>query len=253
MKNILIILILSLLQTVAFSQEIASSTRTKDLIYLKDGSTLRGTIIEQIPNQYVKIGIAGGAVVKVSMSEVKRIKADKGNYVFNEDGSNSKVKGFYTGYNIQAMLGQASGSEFEQRLVVGVGIQYSLGYQFNKYAALGGGFGLQLYDRVFGDVFVQARGFLPMGKITPTIALDAGYGVPLVLSGIGNAATQQRGGISMRPSLGLRIATRNRADILVDVGYQFQHFTSTSNWGWGSTDEFDVWYKRMSFRAGWLF
>ena len=252
MKNILVILIVSLFQTVAFSQE-ATSTKTKDLIYLKDGSTLRGTIIEQVPNEYVKIGIAGGTVIELSMGEVKRIKADKGNYTFNPDGSNSKIKGFYTGYNVQAMLGQASGNEFEQRLVVGAGIQYSLGYQFNKYASLGGGFGLQMYDKVFGDLFVQARGFLPMGKISPTLAVDAGYGVPLVLSGINNNVTQQRGGLSMRPSIGLRIATRNRADILVDAGYQFQHFSSKSNWGWGSRDEFNVWYKRMSFRVGWLF
>jgi hypothetical protein len=253
MKNILIILIISLFQTLVLSQEVATPTKTKDLVYLKDGSTLRGTIIEQVPNEYVKIGIVGGTVVELPMSEVKRITADKGNYTFNPDGSNSKVKGFYTGYNLQAMLGQSSESEFEQRLVVGAGIQYSLGYQFNKYASLGGGFGLQLYDKVFGDLFVQARGFLPLGKLTPTLAVDAGYGVPLILSGIGNNITQQRGGISLRPSIGLRIATRNRADILVDAGYQFQHFTSKANWGWGSIDEFDVWYKRMSFRVGWLF
>jgi len=252
MKNILMLLIISLLSVTAFSQE-ATPAKTKDLVYLKDGSTLRGTIIEQVPDEYLKIGIAGGTVVELRMSEVKRIKTDKGNYAFNPDGSNSKVKGFYTGYNLQGMLGQAGRTEFEQRLVVGVGIQYSLGHQFNEYVSLGGGFGLQLYDKVFGDVFVQGRGFLPMGKITPTLALDAGYGVPLVLSGINNNATQQKGGLSMRPSLGLRIATRNRADILLDVGYQFQHFESTNNWGWGSIDEFDVWYKRMSFRIGWLF
>lgn len=253
MKNILIVLIISLLQTVAFAQEKAPLSITKDIVYLKDGSTLRGTIIEQTPNDYVKIGIAGGSVVEISMSEVKRIKADKGNYVFNADGSNSKSKGFYTGYNVQTMFGSQGDFEFEQRLVFGAGIQYSLGYQFNKYASLGGGFGLQLYDKIFGDIFVQARGFLPLGKISPTIAMDAGYGVPLILSGVGNNATQQKGGVSMRPSIGLRIATRNRADILLDAGYQFQHFTSKSNWGWGSTDEFNVWYKRLSFRVGWVF
>ena len=252
MKNILILLIISLLQVVAFSQD-TNLTKTKDIIYLKDGSTLRGVIIEQIPDQYVKISIAGGTVIEVNMNEVKRIKADKGNYAFNPDGSNSKVKGFYTGYNVQTMFGQAGESDFEQRLIFGVGIQYSLGYQINKYAAIGGGVGLQLYDNVFGDAFIQARGFLPLGKFTPTLAIDAGYGVPLVLSDINNDVTQQKGGVSLRPSIGVRIATRKRADILIDVGYQFQHFTSKSNWGWGSIDEFDVWYKRMSFRVGWLF
>jgi hypothetical protein len=252
MKNILILLIISLLQTVTFSQE-ATPTKIKDIVYLKDGSTLRGTITEQVANQYIKIGIAGGTVVEINMNEVKRIKADKGNYVFNADGSSSKEKGFYCGYNVQTMLGQAGEGEFEQRLIFGAGIQYSLGHQINKYAAIGGGVGLQLYDKVFGEAFIQARGFFPLGKFTPTLAIDAGYGVPLVLSGINNIATQQKGGLSMRPSIGMRIATRNRADILLDAGYQFQHFSSKSNWGWGSTDEFDVWYKRMSFRIGWIF
>lgn len=252
MKNILILLTISLLSTVAFSQD-TISVKTNDIIYLKDGSTLRGTITEQIPDKYVKISIAGGTSIEININEVKRIKADKGNYNFNPDGSNSKIKGFYTGYNVQAMFGQAGESEFEERLIFGAGIQYSLGYQINKYVAIGGGVGLQLYDRVFGDAFVQARGFLPLGKITPTLGIDFGYGVPLVLSSVDNFTTQQKGGISTRPSIGIRIATRNRADILVDAGYQFQNFTSKNNWGWGSTEEFNVWYKRISLRIGWLF
>jgi len=251
MKNLFIVLIISLLQTVSFGQN-ESGTTTRSLLFLKDGSTINGVIIEELVDEYVKIRIAGGTIIEVKTQEIKRIQSNNDKYVLNADGSSSKQKGFYTGFNLQGMLGQTSG-EGDQQMIFGLGAQYSLGYQINKYAAVGGGVGLQLYDRVFGDAFVQLRGFLPLGKFTPTLALDTGYGVPLVLSSVNNDWNQQKGGVSLRPSVGLRIATRRQADILLDVGYQVQHFQSESDWGWGSRTEFDVWYKRMSFRVGWLF
>lgn len=248
MKNLFILLIISFLQIFAFAQD----TISQDLIYLKDGSTLRGEITEQNPDESVKIRIAGGTITEIKMSAVKRIKSDEGKYIFNEDGSNFKQKGFYNGFNVQAMIGQSSGNDNSENLVLGLGVQYSLGYQINKYAAVGGGVGMQLYDKVFADAFVQMRGFLPMGKVSPTIAMDAGYGVPVVLSSL-DTNNQSNGGWSLRPSIGLRIATRNRADILLDAGYQLQHFENKTNWGWGSETAYNVWYRRLSFRIGWVF
>lgn len=253
MKNLLLCLFLLLIGTGNVSAQDNDTAQTVSVVYFKDGSVMRGTVLEQIPDEYVKIRITGGSVLTVQMSEVERIKSDASLYTFHPDGSNSKTRGFYHGFNVQGTFGNPNNGEFDRRLLLGAGVQYSAGKQFNRCLSLGGGVGLEMYNRVFADIFVQVRGFLPLGKVTPVLAADAGYGAPVLLQNAGNRNAQIRGGWSLRPSIGLRIATRGRADLLVDAGYQLQEFHSVNDWGGRRRDEFDIWYRRLSFRMGWLF
>ena len=51
----------------------ASAQHYEDVIYLKNGSIVRGVIIEQIPDDSVKIQIQGGSLFIFRMSEVLKI------------------------------------------------------------------------------------------------------------------------------------------------------------------------------------
>ena len=51
----------------------ASAQQYQDIVYLKNGSIIRGVIIEQIPNESLKIQTAGGSVFVHRMSEVLKI------------------------------------------------------------------------------------------------------------------------------------------------------------------------------------
>ncbi len=231
---------------------IQAQDETRALIYLKDGSTLRAVILEQKP-EGIKVRLSGGAEVDFAMAEVAKIKENGDRYAYFDDGSMSKQRGFYHEFGGQLTVSGLGEELGAGNFVFGFGGQYAFGYRVNKYAAFGGGVGLRRYDTFFGDAFVQARAFLPTGKVTPTFSAEAGYGIPLYFTGNNNQFETQRGGWSLRPSAGLRIATRRRADILLEAGYQFQHTTTEQDWGWGSTNNFEVWYQRLSFRCGWLF
>ena len=43
------------------------------MCYLKDGSVLRGTILEQVPNETIKIRTRGGSVIVLKMSSIVQI------------------------------------------------------------------------------------------------------------------------------------------------------------------------------------
>ncbi len=45
----------------------------EDVVYLKDGSIIRGTIIEQVPGESLKIETTGGNVFVFSMKKIERI------------------------------------------------------------------------------------------------------------------------------------------------------------------------------------
>ena len=51
----------------------------RDVVYLKNGSIIKGTIIEQIPDESLKIETADGSVFVYSMKDVKKIKGKKNN------------------------------------------------------------------------------------------------------------------------------------------------------------------------------
>lgn len=65
--------LVSIVPSVCFSQEAA----LQDVVYLKNGSIIRGIIIEQIPGQSLKIRIADGSVFVYQMSDVERITKEK--------------------------------------------------------------------------------------------------------------------------------------------------------------------------------
>lgn len=71
MKRLLIISVfcLGLLNiNIAFAQYAHS-----EVVYLKNGSVINGTVIEKVPNKYIKIKISSGTVVTCSWGDVEKI------------------------------------------------------------------------------------------------------------------------------------------------------------------------------------
>ena len=49
----------------------------EDVVYLKNGSVIHGVIIEQVPNQTIKIQIKDKSVFVYSMDEIEKITKEK--------------------------------------------------------------------------------------------------------------------------------------------------------------------------------
>lgn len=65
--------LISMMPSFCLSQDAA----LQDVLYLKNGSVIRGVIIEQIPGQSVKIRTADGSVFVYQMSEIERIAKEE--------------------------------------------------------------------------------------------------------------------------------------------------------------------------------
>ncbi len=68
MKRCLLILVLLLTSISTFAQN-----NKQDVVYLKNGSIIRGEIVNLVPNEAVKIKTADGSVFAYAMDEVKEI------------------------------------------------------------------------------------------------------------------------------------------------------------------------------------
>jgi hypothetical protein len=73
MIQLLFVLVsLSFLFGFAFSQNLS-----KDIIYLKNGSVIKGEIIEQIPNKSIKIQTSDGSIFVYDFSDIEKIAKEK--------------------------------------------------------------------------------------------------------------------------------------------------------------------------------
>lgn len=70
-----------------------------DIVYLKNGSVLRGVIIEQVPNELIKLQTADGNVFVYQISEIDKItKEHVHNALHKKNNYNITNKGFKTKY-----------------------------------------------------------------------------------------------------------------------------------------------------------
>ena len=119
----------------------AGEEKYEDVIYLKDGSIIRGTLIERIPGETYKIEIEGGSVFIFTADEVEKITREP-RFAKTEDRAYG-YRSFLFGF--QPLLGFPLGHG-----VILYGGEFKVGYRATDLYAVGLGFG---YNR-FSDYSV---------------------------------------------------------------------------------------------------
>lgn len=163
-----------------------------DLLHLKNGSIIRGQVLEQIPNKTVKIQTYDGSIYVYNMSQVLKITKDTSRKklpdtraakydTFDENNRYLKKRNSQTlrGYKGFIEAGYSFGDD--ERLEFNT----SHGYQFNNYIFVGAGAGLHFYpDGVYSydectivPIFANFRANFINKKITPFADVKTGYSV----------------------------------------------------------------------------
>ena len=95
---------LSLLILVTICLNASAQQSYQDVVYLKNGSIIRGTIIEQVPNQYLKIETPDRSVFVYQMSEITKMARELVQAKQKSSNVNFK-KGVYWGLSVGGNLG----------------------------------------------------------------------------------------------------------------------------------------------------
>jgi hypothetical protein len=178
----------------------------QEVVYLKNGSVIRGTVIEQAPGAYIKVQTSDGSVFAYNYSDVEKIV---------KDGTVAKSKS-YNRSNSGLRLGYKGFVDFGYS--VGVGdygadrIEFSTthGVQINKYIFAGAGVGVNYFydsESVGIPIYAAARYTVLDKRITPFVEAKVGYAVGDV------------DGVYASPSIGCRFRMGNKSAFNVSVGY----------------------------------
>lgn len=241
---------------------LSAQTGLQDIVYLKDGSILRGTIIAQYPDSIVKIEIAGGSVFAVGMKQLDhieyKVRAVKPEIpVTSDTPAIRKQKGYF---NVTAM-GVLPGSNlnygyyYGPSTSVGFTVQSIHGYRFNPHFLTGAGLAIDFIQYPMGQLFADGRWEILSRKTTPFIFVDAGYGIPLAgESSDPSVQITYKGGVTAGAGAGMRVNFRNEGAFIMEVGYKMIKRSEEYDYDvWGTDKTTKYTYNRLAIRVGLAF
>ncbi len=196
-----------------------------DIVRLKNGSFIRGTIIEYIAGDHVKIKTEEGKIYEFPASEMLRAESDTKSI---PKTYTVKTKGYYNITSIGLMFGNKYG------ININPGIYSVNGWQWNEHLMTGLGLGIEYVE--YGGKFpitADVRYNILKGNVTPWVGVMGGYtaankgqmydwmGFPAMI--------RNYGGLTSGASFGIRAYCGPHVGITANVGYRFQKLKARYN------------------------
>jgi hypothetical protein len=223
----------------------------EDVLYLKNGSILRGKITE-LNADTISIEILGGSVFVFPSSEARGISREKKPVRYKESGYLFVLE---TGL----LAGRSPGNNLN-RANTGINsftLQCVNGHEFKPELALGIGTGIDSYQNFTTfPVYLRLSGSLSQisKKFSPMYILDGGYGFYSRFFNSGSSNNTGYGGLMLNPAAGVRIRLSNRSSFILNAGYRFQKGSTANFFGPpGDGIREKVTFSRLSIRAGFMF
>jgi len=244
-----------------------SAAKPTDIVYLKDGSVLKGQIVSYEQGRSLLFKLQNGETITLQDANIARIVQDTGEprsnsydgltqtrpkKVKKEPVYNFSERGFYDVLSLGSLNTRTSNSEFK----MGISLHNVAGFQFSRMLGIGLGLGIETYgtdDReVIYPVFAEFRGYFNKKIKAPYYTLNAGYG--FMATNEREFITEARGGWMLHPAVGLRFSANKHSNITADIGYKFQkaYYRRDFNFN-GDIEIRDILYQRLIIRVGFIF
>jgi hypothetical protein len=146
-----------------------------DIVYLKNGSIIRGVVIELTPNQSLKIKTADGSLFVYNVSDVEKIAKEELPAIEPKANDHVGVKSL-RGYKGFVDVGATFAvDEFADDDEDRIEVNTCHGYQFNNHIFLGAGVGYHDYKYYAIPIFTNFRANFIKRKVTPFVDVRSGY------------------------------------------------------------------------------
>ncbi len=257
--------IVSLLITMLVFSFAFAQTTVEDVVYLNNGSVIRGSISEQ-KNETVKIELLGGSIFVFQQNEIdsikkenvlkRNIKAISKNYFRKDRGYRNMTEfGIIYGTNLKRENNpyyyyNNNPDDF------GVSLHTVNGYQVWSYLYAGAGVGIERfinYKQTFSPFYLRVASEFLKKRVTPYVFCDVGYSVMWKQKSDEYISYQNKGGLYLMAGGGIRIYTQSRASVVLSVAYKRNN--SETKWWYTEWDEGSYYtikrtYQRLVLNVG---
>lgn len=219
--------------------------RKRDVVYLKNGSILRGTIVLQDPGKLIQLRTADNNLWVFKLDQIDSI-ARPVRMVLNRK----------TGYFNLTELGFLQGNDPNARWIPRSLLNISQ-WKFENGLAPGIGFGIEYSKEAYLPVVADIRYYLRDKQPMPYFSFQAGYSIPLApnevndigISGVHYSGTKARGGFLINPAIGIQTPLNENLALTFSAGYRWMRFRYTGS----NSYQIDFDFNRLSLKVGLLF
>lgn len=186
-----------------------------DIIYTKNGSVVKGVIVETVPNVSYKIKTNDGNVFVFKAEEIEKIeKQESAKKKAQKEPAQLKRSGFSSIEETGATL------IINEKDNTPLFALHSInGYLFNPHLFAGVGVGIEADDiTAVIPIYAECRAYVSKAKASPYFAAGGGYGLMYINQG------KNDGGPMGHLLAGLKIALGPKAAFNVSAGYRLFQF-----------------------------
>ena len=248
MKNL--ISFLTSLALLAVSVSNAWCQKKEDVVYLSDGSIIRGIAHTDSTAGLIRILNHAGDTWVFKLSEVDSLKREKPfeykAMLFNQNGFEFNINAEFLIRSRNNAIGSA----------VIPGIDLVFGYRINPYLSAGAGMGMQFYEQMEIPFSLSVRARTSCRALSPLVLVKAGYTVPAEKRPSDwNYDYTSYGGFNGTVGLGIEGILNENASFLLTFSYHYQalNYQLTPLGPWIQERTRKEVYSRFRFTLGFLF
>jgi hypothetical protein len=221
---------------------------TEDVVYLNNGSILRGKVIETVSGRHTTIEIAGRNVLFIPDSALKLVLMDQPLPARDRENNASAVE-------MAASVSFFGGSKNS------AGSSFITSYRFPFRLSTGVGIGDEWFDHQQIPFIADVKYSFLKGSWSPYIYAQTGYAIPMSKNSDNDNSwyyqnTDYYGGVLAGAGGGMRFDFSGHNALIFSIGYRYQKTKTVTTDPWSSyqseTIVYDE-YNRMTFAVGFLF
>jgi len=259
-KQITRTLILTLFLTVILFFSSNAQKQMQDVLYLKNGSILHGTITKIKASESITLRSNCGDIWVIAQSDIKKIEKEEITQKPKVLNSNAEIsykrKGLYSNIGIGFLFGGNLESPFPP-----LSLMFVNGYQFVWGGAIGAGLGVQLLNEVYMPAILELKYTFNNNRVSHFINFQGGYAVSLEAPDpydydyytYYDTDLESKGGFIINPGIGIKLNFNNRNALSFGIGYQYMQVYHTYKEYNGQEIDRTIKYNRISLNFGYHF
>lgn len=227
-----------------------SQNKLVDVVYLNDGSIIKGSLIEYFVNDHVIIESLNGKVYRYEASEINNVNADVSERHFLSTG-------FFNNTTFGVLLGE---NNYNNPLV---NFTFNMvnGYQLNNKIQIGIGIGMDvIYQQLLFPVSFDFKYYLRKSSFSPFAGAFAGYSFQTKNDendpDIWNYYNLNdiKSGRMYGAEIGIRNYTKENVGYTLSIGYRFQYLsTKYQDWRYNTEVNEEHYLNRFKLTLGIIF
>ncbi len=251
--------IFALILGLLISIPLLAQKRMQDVVYLKNGSIIRGTIVLQDPGKLIKLKTSDNSLWVFTNEQIDSITQPVKVMI-------RQKAGYYNLTEAGFLAGNYSNATRAIFSIINVN-----SWCFKNGISTGIGVGVELSKESYLPIVADIRYFFKQKRSVPFVSFQAGYSIPLggsydqIIYAIDdrrmnpvyypgpipdytNDPISATGGFLVNPGIGLQTPLNENLAITFSAGYRYMRYSYTRN-----DYKLDIDYNRLSLKIGLLF